>query len=616
MAMNFEVKYKSEAGSLKLSGESKDRLKELLFSRVEASNGQKAVPIAEKTGENNKSSGDIKSSKDAKSSGEKKLAMYKYLSLAACLVASISLVGIFSVMSTRFKVANHEPSSQMNNDSGYSLSGSAKDYEELDLEEDIPLEYGDDSSDGVALGDSPSAENDLPVEDYAIPEIAVETEEIYDDNLGTGPMPVTSDYDTDSSEGVSPYASVNYTGDYYTEDYVIMLSERPEIYAESVYNDSEDFYSLLEASLTDSSLSHYDFPEAMNFYDVLEYQLEEENELCGANLVRLTINGVSGEQDYRTLYDVTINYDYLNQESCQVDGLVWLEGSSKNQLAGMPVYDSGDVILCSLIPTSEGLGAVSELLYDVYELSGTDIAYHRYYSAVDPGYTDMGILPTEAEFITTTENNPVLYTHKAAVRELTRYIRRKVNGEDYRYSDISLLMSYSRGELSVSELSALVDSGSEEALEQPQAETVQEAPISSIGVNSADDRMIIQSGETRIYLSSEETTSYLLQRFITSYSGITQSQDETNVLFVGGKLVFNSGTAFQGELVGLEVSSADCPLDISFNGLRVGDSVDLAKSVLRIERNLSDDVTITYRGESLVVTLKFEYGSLARITAE
>ena len=32
--MNFEVKYKSEAGSLKLSGESKDRLKELLFSRV------------------------------------------------------------------------------------------------------------------------------------------------------------------------------------------------------------------------------------------------------------------------------------------------------------------------------------------------------------------------------------------------------------------------------------------------------------------------------------------------------------------------------------------------------------------------------------------------------
>ena len=70
MAMIFEEKYKREAGSLKLSGESKDRLKELLFSRVEASNGKKAVPIAEKTGEDNKSSGDIKFSGDAKSSGD------------------------------------------------------------------------------------------------------------------------------------------------------------------------------------------------------------------------------------------------------------------------------------------------------------------------------------------------------------------------------------------------------------------------------------------------------------------------------------------------------------------------------------------------------------------
>ena len=72
---------------------------------------------------------------------------------------------------------------------------------------------------------------------------------------------------------------------------------------------------------------------------------------------------------------------------------------------------------------------VTELVYAVYNVNGLDLAYHVYSAEgfmVDPGDTNMGIYEEETVAYKTAANNPEIYTQKAAVRELTSYLRRNI----------------------------------------------------------------------------------------------------------------------------------------------------------------------------------------------
>lgn len=371
-----------------------------------------------------------------------------------------------------------------------------------------------------------------------------------------------------------------------------------------------------EAELASDDALKTEYPEAMNFYDVLNNQLKDSNETLGASLVRMTVNGeadpngvVHPADSGYTLYSVNIGYDYLAMESRSTEAYVWIKGTENDQIAGMPSYEKGDEILTCLYLRGDGcITAVDELLYDVYSLSGLDLAYHRVYEAVNPGNTDMGILEPEREYITTTENNPALYVHKASVKELTRYIRRKVVQSEYSFADLDELSAISMGQ------KEYVPDEIDETVLPEESETIDEEPaLESVKVSAYDDWMEITASGERIRLGDEESSSRLKTLFEKSSSGSTSSGMSSTAMFIGGKLTFDSSVVYNGKITEIEISNAGCPLDIRFRGVAVGDSLDAAKQALTIDKNLSENCTITVKSETVNVVLTFEHGVLIKL---
>ena len=71
---------------------------------------------------------------------------------------------------------------------------------------------------------------------------------------------------------------------------------------------------------------------------------------------------------------------------------------------------------------------------------------------------------------------------------------------------------------------------------------------------------------------------------------------------------------FQGSIIEIEVSSAGCPLDLSFNGVKVGDSLDYVLSTLGIDESLADNSALTFTDGTTRAELTFEYGVLSQIS--
>lgn len=546
-----------------------------------------------------------------------KIKVYKYVSMAACLMAMISTIGVVTLMSSRFSVRN--PSVDDNNNMSAS-QGNTGMYHDSDAEVEDPVE--DDSFDETPLEEPVFPADyiqDVTAADLANPNAAFDDSAEYD----TFPeedatAPIEDSMPTTNSDTIAP----NYSGEYSTYDYVLGLNRSASYGASNLFENST---ALKKAASESSSMPTY--REAYNFYDILGTRLKDESELLGASLVKLTVNGIMAEaptlppaEGIYTAYSVNIGYDYLNQSSCDIDACVWIKGSVENQIEGMPVYAEGDDIFTSLYVCDNGsVTAVDELLYDVYTLSSTDIAYHRYYQNIDPGYTNMGILDMETEFITTTQNNPVRYVHKSAVKELSRYIRRKIVGEGYEFADLKKLARISLGEEDLSVPADVDPQPSEDNSSpdtDPSQETDPETPstvYANITVTSHDDRLTMTADGTPILLGDKDSAQFIISHFQNSISGSTGSDEKSYLMFVGGKIEFNHRNYNEGEMAAIEITSAGCPLDISFRGVKVGNTLESVKNALRINYNLSDSSTLTYKGETINAVLTFEYGILTKI---
>lgn len=550
-----------------------------------------------------------------------KIKVYKYVSMAACLMAIISTIGVVTLMSSRFSVKN---SSVDDNNNMSASQGNNDMYHDSDVEVDERLE--DDSLDEIPLGEPVFPADyiqDVTAFDSANPNAAaVDDASEYDTFSEEAPVEIAESIPKTDSDNIAP----NYSGEYSTYDYVLGLNRSASYGASNVFANST---ALKKAASESSSMPTY--REASNFYDILGTRLKDESELLGASLVKLTVNGIMDEaptlspaEGIYTAYSVNIRYDYLNQSSCDIDACVWIKGSVENQIEGMPVYAQGDDIFTSLYVCDNGsVTAVDELLYDVYTLSSTDIAYHRYYQNIDPGYTNMGILDMETEFITTTQNNPVRYVHKSAVKELSRYIRRKIVGENYEFADLKKLARISLGEEDLS-VPADVDPQPSEDDPSPDTDPSQETTdpetpstvYANITVTSHDDRLTMTADGTPILLGDKASAQFIISHFQNSISGSTGSDEKSYLMFVGGKIEFNHRDYNEGEMAAIEITSAGCPLDISFRGVKVGNTLESVKNALRINYNLGDSSTLTYKGETINAVLTFEYGILTKINIQ
>ena len=231
----------------------------------------------------------------------------------------------------------------------------------------------------------------------------------------------------------------------------------------------------------------------------------------------------------------------------------------------------------------------------------------------------MGILDSETEFVTTTSNNPVEYVHKSATSELTRYIRRKLNEYEYPYADLETLGMVSRGEI-LPVISDQTDDEQPVDVEDPTVtddtgdEVPEEERLESLTARVSEEYMIVTIGGEQVRLNDEASGEYVASKYKNSATGSLSSTSVSNVMFVGGLLVFDTPYAFQGSIIEIEVSSAGCPLDLSFNGVKVGDSLDYVLSTLGIDESLADNSALTFTDGTTRAELTFEYGVLSQIS--
>lgn len=622
--MNFLTEYKDEVGSLCLSAEFKESLKKACISEAaKAAKGDKDKPQIELS-EGGASNKEVMS----------KMKLYKYISIAACLVAVISSIGVVSLMSSRIKTKSYDAYQNRSADSESDVTADGDDVlmnsADADVDDVADEEYAPNEPATASNGIDPMS--DEPVQGY------------YDSEDTPVDKPLTEETEPADDDDSQVYSitmnSPDYDGDYNTEDYILMLNSSAQVENAKLYDDVSELKEAIpednspENSIDSTESGEQNAPEsreasdytALNFYDLLAAQLKQEAESGGASLIRMRIEGKadsgSSPAPYSsglyTPYDVNIEYDYLNQTGCDVNARVWIKGTEENQIEGMPIYSKGDTILTSLYVNENGsVTVVDELLYDVYNMSGQDIAYHRYYERINPGYTDMGILEQESSFVTTTENNPVKYVHKAVTKELSRYIRRKIVGENYNFVDLEWL-----GKVSVGEADPWQepepepeDNQNPDDTQEPEDNTdvPEREPIKNARVRTTDEKMIITVAGEQIKLSDEASCEYIESTFKNSASSTSSTDYYSIAMFVGGKLTFNSNQVFKGGLTAIEISSVGCPLNLRFNGVSVGDSLESAVETLGIREPLDPNCTLTYKGTTITATMKFEYGTLAKI---
>lgn len=585
--MNLVNNYKNEICSMSLSADFKERLKQRCREELESNGAQGAGNAVEVNS---------------------RVKFYRYVSIAACLVAAVSTIGVVSLMSGTLDYTRKNRDSSVNEstqslEESNTVAGVSEDENAIneymyDDEVDSSETLGAESADAIL----PDVEETEVEEEVVAEDTPVEGSETQFDVLPeTAAIGVNSDYD----------------GEYYTYDYVLALAEDAYLPEAEVFSDYEDFAA--EKSSDRIAASFDTGYDALNFYDVLDNAIAAEGDNVGATLVSMEILGIVSDsqlpapvEGLYTLYEVNINYDYLNLESCDIDAYVWIKGTESAQLAGMPVYAKGDDIFASLTMAENGsVTVVDEILYDVYTLNDVDIAYHRGYEDINPGYTDMGILDNEREFITTTTNNPVVYTHKASVKELSRYIRRKINEKELDYADLETLAAISRGEAVPA-----ISYGSDDDTTFDDGTDVGDniEPVTSLSLNVSDSDIALSYSGQNIILDDSSSASSMEAALKSSATGTISSGTELNMMFVGGKMTIKTDDQGNKSISGIEITSAGCPLDISFNGVKVGDSLESVVSALGITENMAPDCTVVFSSNSMEVTLSFEYGVLSGMT--
>ena len=585
--MNLVNNYKNEICSMSLSADFKETLKQRCREELESNGAQGAGNAAEVSS---------------------RVKFYKYVSIAACLVAAVSTIGVVSLMSGTLDYTRKNRDSSVN-ESTQSLEESNTVAGVSEDENAINEYMYDDEIDSSEASGAESADTILPdiEEADAEEEDAAQDAPVEDSETQFG-VPAPND-----ALGVSS----NYDGEYYTYDYVLALAEDAYLPEAEVFSDYEDFAA--EKSSDRIAASFDTGYDALNFYDVLDNAIAAEGDNVGATLVSMEILGIVSDsqlpapvEGLYTLYEVNINYDYLNLESCDIDAYVWIKGTESAQLAGMPVYAKGDDIFASLTMAENGsVTVVDEILYDVYTLNDVDIAYHRGYEDINPGYTDMGILDNEREFITTTTNNPVVYTHKASVKELSRYIRRKINEKELNYADLETLAAISRGEA----VPAISDGSDDDTTFDDGTDVGDNIePVTSLSLNVSDSDIALSYSGQNIILDDSSSASSMEAALKSSATGTISSGTELNMMFVGGKMTIKTDDQGNKSISGIEITSAGCPLDISFNGVKVGDSLESVVSALGITENMAPDCTVVFSSNSMEVTLSFEYGVLSGMT--
>ena len=322
-----------------------------------------------------------------------------------------------------------------------------------------------------------------------------------------------------------------------------------------------------------------------------DYKDSLRGSLMPMGLVRFTIDKVYDSENLsytapgiyidiyaQTLYRVNINYDYFGGRAVNVDCLMIANGNNDIQEIGRPVMQGEYISL--LTKSDEGVLWIDpELTYKVYNVGGLELAYHLisdHGDNIDPGDTNMGLLPSEALAFTTSSNNPERYCQKAAVSELTGFLAKDLK------KVVSVKLDLNSGLLRPNErLTATYD---QRAL-KVRLSGKEVFPDTNGVIKSALEDMGAEIGEKSCTVITKEG---------------------------------NEATFEAGELTGLDIITVAKPFYIDVNGVVIGDSIHTAFEKLRIgSMPVDPDLTLTLNAyDGWKVTMKFDNYVLVEIVVK
>lgn len=252
--------------------------------------------------------------------------------------------------------------------------------------------------------------------------------------------------------------------------------------------------------------------------------------------------GVSIDPFAQTLYRINVSYDYFNDTAVNVDMMMINDGSYNVQVDGCPVME-GEYIARIVMNDDGVVYADTNILYKVYNVNGLDIAYHLQSANnanVDPGDTNMGLLPEESSVYTTTANNPEKYVHKAAVTELTEYLSKDL--------------------LALKPVILDLESG-------------YPVPYEHITATYSENALHVNIDNEEVFPDPDGIVKEILE----AMGAVIGDKTCTVITKDGNKAIFE-----KGELTGLDITSDTPPLAVDINGVRVGYVLNGSLSRLKI----------------------------------
>lgn len=450
----------------------------------------------------------------------------KYIATAACLVLIAATVSVVSALNGGFSVEKSADSLFRAEDLAPESNNMGADTESMD-------------SDGLTYG--LEEDDDAPVEDVESEDEAIVVEESVEDIVVEDALPSVEESEsavteaeneeevveeavvTDEEEVFkSAFAPENYDGEYFAEDYILSTSAANNENISTVENivdvlgNKEITYSELCSKI--KKMDEVGFAK----FRIVEVLSDEDANAVAEN---------DSFADENTMYRAELIYDYLNNTSVDGELYVTAYGNSNIQQEGFPAFAEGDVILAG-IDNSDGYSSLlEEMVYMVYRVNGVDIAYHLVYENMDPGDTNMGILDMETEMVTTTENNPAKFTHKAAVKELTRYVRRNFEKREFTFADL---------------VNVIVNESENEETTLPE-ETVVSGEVS---VNASAIKLMIGTKTVNPAGSGSQ-----IRDFANYVTATETGEDSCTVKFGQNAVTFEGTSPYVGNIRSIEINS-------------------------------------------------------------
>lgn len=542
----------------------------------------------------------------------------KYIATAACLVLIVATISVVSLMGDNLRVEKSADTAQENSSMApgtFDAKGGDEGVDEAvtdDVDYDVVVE--EDVEDDVSVVEEEAddeLEVDAAVEDE-LEEVVEEVDPEIDEMIGEAPAEVYK----------SVYAPEDYDGEYYAEDYIVGNATSPDYEAVNIAKSFRDLSEYGE-EIDDAPVAEEAPADEEEVSEITtdEYDGMSYSELClntlqhmdSVNFVKFTVKDVYSADDAvaitgdtsfkneKTLYEINLTYDYLNSTELDITMLLAGVGTEENQILGRPVMEDGEKYLACLTFDNEYAEMLYELSYQVHRINGLDVAYHLTGGeGIDPGYTNMGMLDLEYEVITTTVNNPALYTHKAAVKELSRYIKRNWTRQEFEFTDFDNLDG------STSETP-----DGDEDLPIITGDIVEELALE---LDSSEVTVELEGTAFDPKGFGNEISGKLTNK---SYSS-TSTSDSSWIEYSGATIKFSSPTTFRGPISEIVLTDGTS-LKMEVNGVGIGDTMDELVKAFNVKHSVDGKlslsiVTSNANGTAYVISIEVVDNVIKQIT--